>query len=381
MAQQPKRKIGSIEPAGPGVWRVRVSRGSRSDGGRRTVNETVYGTYEDADIACARIASEMGATVSYGDSLTLSQYYHGIFRLAPSNRGTKRSNVTLKGYDSQMERFVLPLIGDKPISSIKHSDIKQAVLSSTSPSKCKTVLRAVMRAAYDDDLVPEMPMTRRIVTPQRHREQTRPWDAMEAVRELAALQGSGAPEVICILGLSGFRYEEVLGIAPGNIQAQQTFDIGTGETLTSLTATITQTYTDEDGLKSKAKTDFSMRSMPVLVQGRERLLQIIAEGRPSDPADVAEWAATRLVPYTSDKARKLWRAAVEGAGLRYIPPDMLRHTSETLMQAASLPDTLVSRLHGHTDLKTDYKHYLRPDASAAERAAREVHKIMPTSGL
>ena len=48
MAQQPKRKIGSIEPAGPGVWRVRVSRGSRSDGGRRTVNETVYGTYEDA---------------------------------------------------------------------------------------------------------------------------------------------------------------------------------------------------------------------------------------------------------------------------------------------------------------------------------------------
>ena len=33
---------------------------------------------------------------------------------------------------------------------------------------------------------------------------------------------------------------------------------------------------------------------------------------------------------------------------------MLRHTSETLMQRAGLPDTLVSRMHGHTELQTDY---------------------------
>ena len=60
-----------------------------------------------------------------------------------------------------------------------------------------------------------------------------------------------------------------------------------------------------------------------------------------------------------------------------IPPDILRHTSETLMQAAGLPETLVSRLHGHTDLRTDYKHYMRPDISAAETAAQEVHKLLP----
>ena len=73
---------------------------------------------------------------------------------------------------------------------------------------------------------------------------------------------------------------------------------------------------------------------------------------------------------------RVWRSELERAGLRYIPPDMLRHTSETLMQAARLPDTLVSRLHGHTDLQTDYRHYLRPGAEQAEDAARAVHRIM-----
>ena len=42
--------------------------------------------------------------------------------------------------------------------------------------------------------------------------------------------------------------------------------------------------------------------------------------------------------------------------IRRIPPDMLRHTSETLLQAAGLQDPLVSRLHGHTELKTCYAH-------------------------
>lgn len=47
-------------------------------------------------------------------------------------------------------------------------------------------------------------------------------------------------------------------------------------------------------------------------------------------------------------------------------------------KAAGVQDTLVSRLHGHTELKTDYRHYMRPGIEAAERAAQEVHKIMPS---
>lgn len=93
---------------------------------------------------------------------------------------------------------------------------------------------------------------------------------------------------------------------------------------------------------------------------------------------VPAWSEGRIVPYGNSALHKRWKAACEALGLRFIPPDMLRHTSETLMQAAGVQDTLVSRLHGHTELKTDYRHYMRPGIEAAERAAQEVHKIMPS---
>lgn len=374
-----KRRIGSISRDGDGVYRVQVMRGTRSDGSRRRLYTTVHGTYQDAEIAAANLAAELGRSLSSGDSLTLAEYYWGIFRDSPSNRGKPRSAGTLAMYDSQMRRNILPTLGNRPISSITHADIKSAVLRASSPRQCKTVLRAVMRAAYDDDLLPERPMDRRIITPPNRKRQRRPWDAQEAANALDAMRSADPRiEAYLILGLSGLREEEALGMTPSDICAQETVDMVTGERIRSLTATVRRTYTDRDGLKNEAKNDFSSRSMPVLVQGRERLLSIISASRPADPGLVPLWAVERIVPFSNSVLYKRWKATCERLGLRFIPPDMLRHTSETLMQAAGLQDSLVSRLHGHTDLRTDYRHYLRPGIDAAERAAQSVHKIMPT---
>lgn len=68
---------------------------------------------------------------------------------------------------------------------------------------------------------------------------------------------------------------------------------------------------------------------------------------------VPAWSEGRIVPYGNSALYKRWKAA-------------------------GVQDTLVSRLHGHTELKTDYRHYMRPGIEAAERAAQEVHKIMPS---
>lgn len=378
MAQ--KRTIGSITKKGEGVYHVQVMRGTRSDGSRRRVYKTVRGTYQDAEIAAANLAAELGRSLSSGDSLTLAEYYWGIFRGSPSNRGKPRTAGTLAMYDSQMKRNVLPVLGNRPISSITHSDLKSCVLNASSPRQCKTVLRAVMRAAYDDDLIAERPMERRIVTPPNRKRQRRPWDAQEAAKALDAMRSADPRiEAYLILGLSGLREEEALGMTPADIRAQETVDMVTGEHIRSLTATVRRTYTDRDGLKEEAKNDFSARSMPVLVQGRERLLAIIAASRPTEPELVPLWAMERIVPFSNSALYKRWKAACETLGLRFIPPDMLRHTSETLMQAAGLQDSLVSRLHGHTDLRTDYRHYLRPGIDAAERAAQSVHKLMPNT--
>lgn len=373
-----RRKVGHIRKSPGGGWDVSVTRGTTEDGRPRTLRRHVDGSYEDADAACYALAARLGRSLAAGSGVTLAQYYRGVFRSAPSTRGKPRSRATLRAYDSQMEGHVLPAVGDVPLSRLSHERVKAVVLSARSPRKCKETLRAVLRAAYDDGLIEERPMERRIATPRERRRQAQPWDAVEAAAALAALEGYRRPEVeaYLILGLSGLRAEEALAVSPSDVRAQQTYDVATGEAVRSITVSISATYTYDDGYRPETKTDFSERTMPVVVQGRRRLLEIVDAARPADPAEAAAWASGRLVDLTYNQLLHAWRRALREAGLRYIPPDMLRHTSETLMQAANLPDTLVSRLHGHTDVRTDYRHYLRPSLPQAETAAREVHRIM-----
>lgn len=374
MPQKRSRGAGTIYRTESGRWRVRVTKGRKADGRKRTASRTVD-TREEAEAECIRLSAEMGASAALGGSVTLRQYYYGIFRPAPSTRGEPRSAATLRQYDAAMERFVLPALGDRPVCKITHGDVKAVVQAASAPHGCKTVLRAVLRAAYDDELMDSKPFSRRVPTPRRRREQVRPWTAEECARALDALRGSPV-EAYLILGLSGLRKEEALAVSPDRISVSATVNAATGEVERTVSVIVDRTYTDDDGLRGKTKTEFSARTVPVLVAGRPRLLAILDAARPADPEEAAAWAASRIVPWGGNWFARVWRAELERAGLRYIPPDMLRHTSETLMQAACLPDTLVSRLHGHTDLQTDYRHYLRPGAEQAEDAARAVHRIM-----
>ena len=48
----------------------------------------------------------------------------------------------------------------------------------------------------------------------------------------------------------------------------------------------------------------------------------------------------------------------------------LRATNTTLMHEAGVPDTTLSMVHGHADVRTDYCHYIAPTSAAADSAAR-----------
>ena len=378
--EAPRRKLGTIRALKDGSWSVRVTRGTRADGRARTACERVHGTYADAEAVAVRLAAEMGRSVNAWSGLTLSQYYWGIFRDHPSCNGTVRAPSTLEQYDGVFRRSVEPVLGDRDLSGLRHEDMKACILDSSAPRKTKVVLRAIMRSAYDDGLTNEKPFDRRIVTPPVTRQkQERAWNAQEAADALRKLDGYADPmiEAYAILGLSGLRCEEAMGTAPRDVHAVDYYDAATGKAGRSLVADVTQTYTQAGGVRQMAKNDFSHRSVPIVIQGRARLLRIMNATKPDDPEALEEWRARRTVDLSRDQLVYRWNKACRDLEIRRIPPDMLRHTSETLMQAAGLQDTLVSRLHGHTELKTDYAHYMRPDAAAAEMAAQAVHDLMP----
>ena len=126
-----RRKMGTILWSDDGTsCRVQVTRGRRSDGSRRRVTRTLYGVSADeAEAEAVRMAAELGASDLAGDSMTLSDFYWGLFRDTPSNRGTPRTKTTLRGYDQAMRRYVLPTLGDVRLDRITHDMQARVVIA------------------------------------------------------------------------------------------------------------------------------------------------------------------------------------------------------------------------------------------------------------
>lgn len=377
-----KSRIGSIQSAGEGRWRVRVQRGTNADGKPRVRTETVRGTKEQASARAAAIAAEMGRTLDGMDGITLREYWVAFFPGKPSNRGTPRSKNTMRFYAGEMERNVLPVLGDVPLSRMTHAQVRECIQRASSPVNCKRTLSAVLRSAYDDGLMPERPLDRRVPVAKRHRDRPQPWSRFEVSAAIAALASAPwAVRAYLALGLSGLREEESLGVRPCDLRRQTTYSFATGDEVETMTVTVAQTWTDAGGLSPRAKNDYSLRTVPVLPACRETLSAAVRESRAAWDGGPDEWAASRLIGLTGHRLYVEWRRALGAAGLRYIPPDVLRHTSDTLALTAGVSPDLNDKMHGRSDHSTTYRHYFRPDIGAAEAASQAVSElIVPPRG-
>ena len=95
---------------------------------------------------------------------------------------------------------------------------------------------------------------------------------------------------------------------------------------------------------------------------------------------VEEWSRQRIVNMRGDTLVHAWKRMCTRFDLRYIPPKALRHTSETIMAATDVDPLSIMDLHGHTDLGTDYRHYIKPGLAERERAARQVGRALEIVG-
>lgn len=350
-----RSKLGSKREVAPGKWVIRVQAGFRADGHVRRVSRTVYGTETEADIAIAQLAQELGVSQAAHAGVTLDMYYWGVFRDSPSNRGKPRSKASLREYDGQMENYISPVLGSTDISKITHDMMRSCIERSGAPAK---------QAPVEPWSIPE---------------------AAEALRRLAASDDRAdlVMNAYLILGLSGLRKEEALAVRPCDLKVTTTYDFATGQPTVSEYIEVCRAYTDEDGVK-ETKNAHSVRTVPVLLAGRERLHQIMDELRPSITVEggtsvteqVREWSGQRIVNMRGDNLVRAWRRMCARHDLRYIPPKALRHTSETIMAATEVDPLSIMDLHGHTDLGTDYRHYIKPGLAEREKAARQVGRAL-----
>mgnify|MGYP001187521982 FL=1 len=89
-----------------------------------------------------------------------------------------------------------------------------------------------------------------------------------------------------------------------------------------------------------------------------------------------QWSNRRILPCAGETLRGHWETALRKHGLRFIPVNNLRHTSETLMAASGVSTPTISSMHGHTQFKTDFQHYIDLNVEAILDAADKVDTFM-----
>lgn len=342
----PKHRIGTIHENANGTFRVRVQRGDVV----RT--ETVRGTRLDAELRCSQIASELGTSNAWSSSITLSEYYFSVFRNSQSNRGTVRTKGTMYLYDKYMNDDFLPYIGNERLSSITHEQIASLILNSSSPTNAKKAIRAILRKAYDDGLLPSKPLDRRVPTHTNKRPPVKPWSATETLEAIKTIpQENTLMGVFLCLGLSGLRKEECLGTRWEDIQDNFIH--------------VLWVFTNLKGHVPLPKNEHSERVVPVFPLLRDFLEEQRNRGR--------------CVPLNETEIAYLWRKTLKKCSLRYIPPKALRHTSDTLMLQAQIPPDLNAKMHGRTNPTVTYSHYFNPSQEAMREAMQRVSDYVENS--
>ena len=354
----PRSRLGSKRQRPDGSWEVRVTHGRRRDGSPRTVSRVVA-TEAEADAAIVALAAEMGRSPSLGDSMTVDQYFWGVFY---PRKAASRTHATAGFYRSCYRSQVAATFGDLPLDAIPKATIRTwaAQLPAQSAPSYVKCLRAILRSAWEDGLMPEEPMRGRLDLPSRDTRPAPVWTAEQASEALVRLRGADI-EPLCLAMLGA-------GLSASESRACDWEDFSPDCT----EVTVDGAYTEMDGMKGP-KTSRRYRTVPVLGVCAARLRELRGTG----PICLNR-RGQRMGPGTTPKRwAALWEDGTMG-DLPRIAMNRLRATHETLMLRAGVPDALNSAIHGHSQ-KVAYSHYLAPVTADAARAARVANGLIESA--
>lgn len=104
----------------------------------------------------------------------------------------------------------------------------------------------------------------------------------------------------------------------------------------------------------------------------------LREGSPESVMEEAlrEWRSSRILDCGSGTLQQHWKTTLKSRGLRYIPVNNLRHTSESLMASSDVSSAAIAKMHGHSKFNTDYEHYIDLNLESIFSVAGKVSEYM-----
>ncbi len=366
-----RKGTGRVERKRPGVYKVTVGRGTNSDGTARRRYETVRGTRQEAEARAASIYDEMGCNPT---GLTLAAYYRRCF--LPSKQGTTKAN--LNGYE-KMWKHVPDEWKYSELSEPSHADLQawiDSMSSGTARSSYK-YLRALLRAAYADRLLPRTPCVASVRYPDAAGDgggapsgAGKVWDESETVAAWLLLRGERLEAYVLVASSTGMRREEALALDWSDFE----FKVARRGILHEVTAWVTvgRALTEEDGLKG-TKNAHSARRVPICGYAARRLYEIRRESGPVAAAIDGRrlkvsgfrrqwwnmWRGARMERYSRSPDVRAVPAGPLCGVVSDVTPNTLRHANITLMDERGVDARTNKRYHGHRQRDTQGVHYIR----------------------
>lgn len=359
---------GHIEAAGKNKWVVTATHGRRADGAPRRKKRTVYGSRADAEQELLKLRIELGAKPNIGDAMTLNEYFYAIF--IPSREKLLRKR-TIESYIDVYKNHIEESLGKWPADQIRRPDVQRWVTSlptAATAEKAYRHLRLVLRAMWDDELLDEKPLDRRIKLPRKTKIPNNVWTPDELLEAMERLKGHQFEGIVLAMAGGGLRREEALGLdLPSDLEFTDVVGMD-GKPAMVCRAIIHSSWAIGDDQQEETKTyrvrpvtigdPFATRLQEILRDGRPKLLMGVRSARPLQPTSVSSrWA-------------KLFEKGPLD-GMRYVQLRTLRHCHETISAQAGIGDAVNSSVHGHS-AQVMYSHYLALGSDAADTVAEAV---------
>lgn len=265
-------------------------------------------------------------------------------------------NSTLAGYLSAV-KFWKPFIGEKQVSALKHSDILRAIktrpdLSGKTVNNYVSALRSAMDLAVLDKLLSENPVAA-VPSAKWQREPPDPFDREEVEKIIDYARAKFAPTVANLIAFrffSGLRTSEMVALRWHSIDWNKKQVLIHEAVVKGLRK---QTKTNKARLVS-----LNSRALDALERQKEQTPRkqlgsmasdVMHQAAPKDSQTVFA-DPTHGEPWADDKRFRnpFWVPMLKALGIRYRPPNNMRHTYATMLLMAGATPAYAAKQMGHS---------------------------------
>ncbi len=270
---------------------------------------------------------------------------------------------TWVGYESAWRLHVMPVFGGMDLGAISVELVDKWLARFDEPGaarKAWAVLRAMLRKAIRWNLL-DVDITRRdIRLPQRRHYEPRLLTTRQTRDMLRGFYGHDLEAWLICAASCGLRTEEGLGLEWADLDLRR----GVLHVERGLQ------WVKGHDVVVEPKTELSRRTLPLPRFAVKRLREL-------KPRDGGRLIGERTPPQVA-RAYVSW---CKRHNLPHVPARNLRHSWATNTLAAGADIAIVSKMLGHSDIKTTAKYYLKPDISALRDAQRLFERALIACGI